>query len=106
MLIKHKADLNSKDNSNWTPLHHAAAHDTAVSMQILLKHKADMNLEDSWGWTPLMVAAKSGNVQGVIILLEYGADIGVLSQDEETFFDIAIDSGQEMVCKAVLDNGR
>ena len=75
-------------------------------MKLLLAFKATIDNEDDSGWTPLMVAAKSGNVQAVVHLLDQEADVGVLNQDGETFFDIAIDFRQEMVCKAVLDSDR
>lgn len=53
-----------------------------------------------------MTAAKRGNVQATLLLLENGANIGLVTDAGETFFDIAINCSQEMVCKAVLESER
>ena len=75
-------------------------------MKLLLKYKADIDFQDAWGWTPLMMAAKYGNAQAVVVFLEQEASVGLLNDDGETFFDIAIDSNQDAVCKAVLECDR
>ena len=106
VLLRRKAGVDCIDNNNWTPLHHAATQSNADCVQLLLKYKADIDYQDSWGWSPLMVAAKYGNVKAVVVLLEQEAFVGLLNEDGDTFFDIAIDSRQDEVCKAVLDNER
>ena len=106
VLLQNKADADCKDRKEWTPLHHAAAQDNAECVKLLLKYKADIDSQGACGWTPLMMAAKYGNVEAVVVFLEQEAKIGLLNDDGETFFDIAIDSNQDAVCKAVLECDR
>ena len=98
--------MDSVDNNNWTPLHYSATHDDAAGVRLLLKHRADIDYQDSWGWTPLMVAAKHGNANTVAVFLAEGAAVGLLNEYGETFFDIAIDSRNDAVCKTVLESDR
>jgi len=105
-LLRHKAEVDSVDNNNWTPLHYSATHDDAAGVRLLLKHRADIDYQDSWGWTPLMVAAKHGNANTVAVFLAEDAAVGLLNEDGETFFDIAIDSRNDAVCKTVLESDR
>ena len=98
--------MDAVDSNNWTPLHYSATHDNAESVRLLLKHRADIDYQDSWGWTPLMVAAKHGNANAVAVFLAHDAEVGLLNEDGETFFDIAIDSRNDDVCKTVLENER
>ena len=98
--------MNCSDKDGWTPLHHAALQEDTDIMAILLRYNADVDSEDDCGNTALMVAARAGNVLGVAMLLDNGASVDLTNQDGDTFFDLAIDYQQELVCKAVLDNDR
>ena len=106
MLLQYKVHVDCVDYKKCTPLHHAAAQDNAECVELLLKYKANIDYKADSGWTPLMMAAKYGNVQAVFVLLEQQANVRLLNNDGETFFDIAIDSNQDAVCKAVLESDR
>ncbi|MFC1524470.1 ankyrin repeat domain-containing protein [Thermodesulfobacteriota bacterium] len=76
-LFTRKVDVNARDASGWTPLHHAAEWGQAEIAGILLLHNADPDPEDKDGITPLGLVG-SNNSEGVAaVLLEHGANPNV-----------------------------
>jgi ankyrin repeat protein len=55
-FIQKGADVNARDESDFTPLHEAA---TAEIAKVLIAHGADTTLKDGWGNTPLQMAAET-----------------------------------------------
>lgn len=80
LLIDHKADVNAKSKTGWTPLMFAIMQDTdrdyLKPIQILLENNADVNSQNNSGLTALMLAGKR-NESGVKLLLEYNADVNI-----------------------------
>ncbi|KAI9003072.1 ankyrin repeat-containing domain protein, partial [Gaertneriomyces semiglobifer] len=65
-------DVNSKDDSGYTPLHAAAAYAHLDLIRLLVeKYKADVNITDDDGDTPLHVCE---TVAAAKLLVELGAD--------------------------------
>ena len=63
MLVQAGADVNLKvlaSYGGWTPLHGAAARNSAGIVAVLLKHGADPAATDAKGLTPLQVAQQNG----------------------------------------------
>ena len=46
-------DVNSKDESGWTPLRWAALGDHKETAELLIAEGADVNAKEKFGWTPL-----------------------------------------------------
>ena len=57
LLIKHGAEVNSRDKNNKTPLH-LAMRDQPMLAETLLEHGADINAEDDEGQTPLQALSR------------------------------------------------
>jgi len=62
-------DVNAKDKSGRTPLHHAANKEVA---ELLIAKGADVNAKRDYGWTPLMEATASGHKEIVELLRKHG----------------------------------
>jgi len=90
LLIDSGANVDAKDDTNWTPVHHAATafYDAKYSgefIKVLLKAGADTEVKSSETSheTPLMTASSSCSVQSIEnlkILIEGGANIHVTDQ--------------------------
>jgi len=71
MLIQAGADVNQKalaSAGGWTPLHGAAARNSADAIAVLLKHGADPTAKDARGLTPLEVAEQGGFAEAAKVL--------------------------------------
>lgn len=64
----------SRGDSGWHPLHHAAERRHALLVQLLLDAGARVDEPTTGGTTPLMLAAHYGDEDSVRILLRAGAD--------------------------------
>ena len=53
VLLSHGADISSRDNKSWTPLHVASYYGVSNGVSSLLKAGADVNARDNAGMTPL-----------------------------------------------------
>lgn len=78
-LIRHGADVNSRDGVGNGPLHNAAvmARDEAglAVIKALLAKGADVNSRGIGGFTPLHSACEGGRVEAARLLLDHGADV-------------------------------
>ena len=114
-LLKHNADLNSRDFEGCTPLHHppegGGLHkDPNIPKllvdvaRLLLQHKADINAQRNNGWTPLHVAAFHGTLEVTRVLLEHGATI-IKDNKGRTPFQVASDHGNHEIMKLLSEHG-
>ncbi len=60
-MLKHKAELNTKDASGWTPLHVASAHNDVELVRLLINRGARLNATDNQGHSPLKWARETGS---------------------------------------------
>jgi ankyrin repeat protein len=72
LLITAGANVNDRDNSGETPLHHAVRHVYDVRAKYLLSHGADVNAKDNNGHTPLHAARVFGSKKMVKLLKANG----------------------------------
>jgi ankyrin repeat protein len=72
-LLDEGADVNVKDNHNWTPLIGACFYNNYDVLNILINYGADVNAVNDDGWTGLMDAAAHNYNYIVTLLLNKGA---------------------------------
>ena len=75
LLVDAGADLNARDESGATALHHAALHGQVEALRQLLDLEADVQRGDDRGDTPLHRAVTRGSGPCVAALLKAGADM-------------------------------
>ena len=81
ILLKHKADINYKRNSNnSTCLYKAVENNNTKIVKLLLNHKADPDNELIDGATPLLIAVQNNNPKCIKLLLESGVDINKITK--------------------------
>lgn len=79
LITNYGADVNARNEDNWTPLM-AAADETPEVVETLIKYGADVNAKDTNNETPLILAAKSAytkNPKIIEILIKNGAEVNV-----------------------------
>ena len=74
-LIAIGADVNAKDDNEWTPLMYACRERRLNTAQVLIEANADVNAADRAGETPLMLAAERGLAEAADWLIKAGADV-------------------------------
>jgi ankyrin repeat protein len=75
VLLAHGADINnSYGNSNWTPLHYAADHNSIAEARLLLTHRVNVNAKDKDGRTPMFYATQKGYSDIVQLLTQNGGN--------------------------------
>ena len=74
-LIRHHADINSKDNAGFTPLHLACQHGCFSIVEELIHLDAHVNLKTNHGVMPLHLASSSGYFEIVEELINHHASI-------------------------------
>ncbi len=84
LLLKHKADPNSRTDSGITPLHWAAANNYEQMVDLLLAHKADANAASEKGETPLHWAVDRGETNILAKLVQNGADVNACTSIGDT----------------------
>jgi len=87
--IQSGANINTPDNTGFTPLHWAVQQQNSATMKELLKKGAHVNKIDENGKTPLVVAVIGKNKDIVKKLLEHKADTRITNKDGKTALDIA-----------------
>jgi ankyrin repeat protein len=92
------------DDSDWTPLHYAAAYSHTNIVELLLANKADVNAKDRYGETPLHLAASKGEKAIVKLLLATKAEVNARSNSGETPLHLAVISGDKDAVKILLDS--
>ncbi len=73
LLLRNGADINARDNGNWTSLMSAACGHSEISER-LLQNGAAIDAADNTGRTSLINAATKGHTEIVRLLLDYGAN--------------------------------
>jgi ankyrin repeat protein len=74
-LVSVGADVNTKDNHGWTPLHRASHYGHVQVFHALREHGSDIDAKNNDGLTPLHVACYTGHVHIVKEMREHGGDI-------------------------------
>ncbi|MDR1434886.1 MAG: ankyrin repeat domain-containing protein, partial [Puniceicoccales bacterium] len=110
-LIEAGADVNAKNNSNWTSLHHATHSGNWSMVQFLIDHHADVNAQTQdngrSGNAPLHLAAKGRHLEDIAkYLIDNGANLNPRNETSghRPIHDAVINGNLEMV-KLLVDGG-
>lgn len=95
-LIESGANLNARNDHDYSALHWAAFHGHQGIVDLLLKNEADANIKDSTGSTPLILAISKGHRLIAADLIFHGAHI-----DKPTLIDIASKKGFADIVKII-----
>ena len=97
-LLAEGADVNAKDSSGWTPLHHAAVGGyVSIIAALIAEEGTEVDLKDIFGVTPLYWVAGNGNYDSVVALIAAGADVTLTDNSGETPLHWAARSGRHDV---------
>ena len=77
LAIKAGADINTKREDGWSPLHLAAHKGHLNIVKFLLKNGANLEAQGAWGWTSLHFAAHEVQLATVNFLIKHGANANV-----------------------------
>ncbi|GJQ87249.1 hypothetical protein Trydic_g20277 [Trypoxylus dichotomus] len=101
-LLNYKADVNSKDELNRSPLYWAIEKRDVALIELLLSSGADTNVVDIYGWTPITYAIKR-NKDTIDMLLNDEIDINSTSKLDPT----DLDEGSKVlkIIELLLKNG-
>lgn len=99
-----KADVEAKNNSDYTPLMLAArsGHEEVVAR---LLGRADIEAKSTTGWTPLIIAAAEGHTATVKLLLSK-ANVEARNDSEATALTEAARKGKTETVKLLLEVGK
>lgn len=96
-LLELGANPNAKDAFGATPLHNAAAMDSAEVVRLLIAQGAQIDLLDASGNTALHEAAAKGHVASVQALVEGGAALELSNAEGKTAADMAAAAGHDNI---------
>lgn len=96
-----KADVDSTDGSNETPLIYASQYGHEKIAELLINHAADVNAEGDMSYTPLQTASACGHEEVVKLLICKGADV----KGDWLAFRGAANLGHWKIARLLLDHG-
>jgi len=108
VLLKHGADVNSRNCYDTTPLVTASyrTHPQTLNVvRFLLENGADPNARCSDGTTPLHAASRCGSHDVARLLLEYGVDVEAKDVNGKSPFQVALANGRHDVMELLLGHG-
>ena len=105
MLIAYGANVNSRNNEGFTPLHKAASSAVDIA-KLLIASGSDVNAKNNDDRTPLHSAALGKSVDGTKLLLANGADVHAKDIEGGTpLHSAVIWNARGGVAKLLLANG-
>lgn len=93
-LLSEGADVNARDDSDWTPLCEAVHMNCEDVVAELITHGADVNVRAANGMTPLHIAltlSRTADIAMIKLLISNGADVNARNSFGETPLHAAVD---------------
>lgn len=86
-LLQYKADINYKDSSQWSPIHHASFYGRSEALRVLVAHpQVNINATTYFNCTALYLAACEKRLSCVQVLLDAKPDTSIPGKDN--FFSV------------------
>ena len=104
-LLNEGADIDAKDETDWTPLLLAAYMGHIEVVRLLLGKGADIDAKNNYGDTSLHKAASYDHIKVVRLLLGKGADVNAKNTDGQTPLHSPADKGYIEVARLLIDRG-
>lgn len=103
LLIEKKSNIHIEDSNGFTPLHHAAAYDNIIGMNILQKHGALLERRTYNGNTVAHIAAEKGHINALLYCIGHNP-LFLLDRNlnNETLLIIAAKNGHTELVKLLL----
>lgn len=108
LLLKHGANKEHRNLSDYTPLSLAASGGYVEIIQFLLNSGAEINsrTNSKLGISPLMLAAMNGHEEATRLLLENGSDINAqIETNKNTALTLACFQGRAEVARLLIQYG-
>jgi ankyrin repeat protein len=105
LLVSAGADVNTRDDSGYTPLVCASLYNLPRIVDLLVSKGANLETKDRHGYTPLGIAAKFGKTEALKRLLEAGAEVDSGKEDSFTPLARAASSRQKDAFNILLKYG-
>ena len=99
------ADLDTKMQGGYTPLHLAAIYDHKEIAEILIDEGADVNAKNKRDMTPLHQASRSGRKEIAELLIAKGADVNAKDENSLTPLDQAIQRNKTETANLLRKHG-
>ncbi len=103
-LLKHGANINTRCDSDTTPLMHAAQLGYEDTVKLLIKNGADVNLQDDLEETAFFKAARNGYIKILELLLKANADPSI-SDGVDSIFDVLLGRKREALLEILAKYG-
>ncbi|KAJ3105303.1 hypothetical protein HDU96_008616 [Phlyctochytrium bullatum] len=103
LLLKHGANPNTRDDKDYSALHHAVMMENCTCISLLLKAGADVNAIAGAGYTALALACDHRVMDAVEILIDAGANLNVTSDWPP--LHAAVYRGAEDIVQVLLNAG-
>jgi hypothetical protein len=99
-------DVNCRDSAGTPMLNMAARHNRRELLEWLLDSGADIDaVSKDRGYTALMDAVWKSNAEIVECLVKKKANLNVISRDGQSVLVLAVGTGNEAVCRLLVENG-
>lgn len=103
ILSNPKGDINFKDDSGWTALHHACDEGNLKIVDILINTNANVNCRTNNKKTPLHLTTSHGYFDISKMLVENGCTINSVDDEKNTPIHICASTGHIELLKYLLD---
>ncbi|MGQ0620057.1 MAG: quinoprotein dehydrogenase-associated putative ABC transporter substrate-binding protein [Panacagrimonas sp.] len=104
-LVERKANVNTRDQEGYAPLHNAARIGSVEIATYLLDHGAEVNATDRDGWTPLMFAAWRDKADMTQLLINRKARLEAANASGLTPLAIATQHGKTAAAMVLIQAG-
>ena len=94
-FCKSLKDINSQNETGWTPLYKAMIANNISALSELLKLGAEPNISNNLGETPLYLSVENQNFDALKILLEFNADTNLQKRNGNTPLHLAFQKNLE-----------